>query len=70
MISLKQLAIMAHKALDMPWTLSRRYAGKSPGEIVAARLDKKKQERASRQRRRRWSYKNRRYPCNSHRRTS
>ena len=65
-MNVKSIALMALKAMDM--MTGRRYWGKSPGEVVAMRLSKKKQDKARRQRRKRWSYRNRRFPCSSHRR--
>lgn len=68
MISIKKLAVAALKACELPWTVGWRYVGKKPGEIVAMRRKKLQQDRACRQRRKRWRYVKRRYPANSHRR--
>jgi len=66
MMNIKKLALMAFRAMDFT---SWRYWGKSPGEVVAMRRQKRDQDYARRQRRKRWSYVKARYPCNSHRRT-
>jgi hypothetical protein len=65
-LNIKRLAVMAHKAVDI--MSSWRYWNKTPGQIVAMRRKKLAQDRACRQRRKRWRYVKRRYPATSHRR--